>query len=340
MNLTQLLTHILVGGAITLVASFLLRSIFPRFTRKTPGDFDDFVLRAIGDAILPFGIIVVLILIQDDLGLSNDIQRAYDVLLRIAGTVVIVRFANRVGFRFLEGISHRAGDDLQQLFISLKPLIKALVWMIGALVLFQSLGVKLAAIWALLSAGGIGIGLALKDPAQELFAYMMILLDKPFTVGQFINAGSTWATVERIGVRSTHLRSLRGEIVVMNNSTLTNTTILNFADMSTRRMIYSLGVTYDTTVDQMEAIPSMIEKVIDSTDNTNFSRCHFTEFGDSSLNFELVYYIDTRDYTTALNAQQAINLGIMKAFAQEGIEFAFPSQTLYLEGDTLSGKAS
>ena len=126
----------------------------------------------------------------------------------------------------------------------------------------------------------------------------------------------------------------------MNNSTLTNTTILNFADMSTRRMIYSLGVTYDTTVDQMEAIPSMIEKVIDSTDNTNFSRCHFTEFGDSSLNFELVYYIDTRDYTTALNAQQAINLGIMEAFAQEGIEFAFPSQTLYLEGDTLSGNAS
>ena len=340
MNLTQLLTHILVGGAITLVASFLLRSIFPRFTRKTPGDFDDFVLRAIGDAILPFGIIVVLILTQDDLGLSSDIQRAYDVLLRIAGTVVIVRLANRVGFRFLESMSHRAGDDLQQLFISLKPLIKALVWMIGALVLFQSLGVKLAAIWALLSAGGIGIGLALKDPAQELFAYLMILLDKPFTVGQFINAGSTWATVERIGVRSTHLRSLRGEIVVMNNSALTNTTILNFADMSTRRMIYTLGVTYDTTVDQMKAIPSMIEKVINSTDNTNFSRCHFTEFGDSSLNFELVYYIDTRDYTTALNAQQAINLGIMGAFAQEGIEFAFPSQTLYLEGDTLSGKAS
>ena len=340
LNLTNLLTHVLVGFAITLVVSFLLRNVFPRFTRKTPGDFDDFVLRALSDSVLPFGIIVVLILVQDDLGLPNDIKRAYDVLLRIFGTVVLVRFANRVGLRFIEGISQRAGDDLQQLFISLKPLIKALVWMIGALVLFQSLGVKLAAIWALLSAGGIGIGLALKDPAQELFAYLMILLDKPFTVGQFINAGSTWATVERIGVRSTHLRSLRGEIVVMNNSALTNTTILNFADMSSRRMIYSLGVTYDTTVDQMKAIPSMIEEVINGVDNTNFSRCHFTEFGDSSLNFELVYYIDTRDYTTALNAQQAINLGIMEAFAQQGIEFAFPSQTLYLEGDTLSGKAS
>ena len=340
MNLTQLLTHILVGGVITLVASFLLRNIFPRFTRKTPGDFDDFVLRALGDAILPFGIIVVLILIQDDLGLSNDIQRAYDVLLRISGTVVIVRFANRVGIRFLEGISHRAGDDLQQLFISLKPLIKALVWMIGALVLFQSLGVKLAAIWALLSAGGIGIGLALKDPAQELFAYMMILLDKPFTVGQFINAGSTWATVERIGVRSTHLRSLRGEAVVMNNSALTNATILNFADMNTRRMIYSLGVTYDTGVDQMKAIPAIVEAVINTIANTTFNRCHFTEFGDSSLNFELVYTIDTRDYTMALNAQQEVNLGIMEAFAAEGITFAFPTQTLYLEGESRPVTAS
>ena len=146
--------------------------------------------------------------------------------------------------------------------------------------------------------------------------------------------------MERIGVRSTHLRSLRGEVVVMNNSALTNATVLNFADMSNRRMIYALGVTYDTTVDQMKAIPAMVEAIINEIPNTNFNRCHFTEFGDSSLNFELVYYIDTRDYTIALNAQQAINLGIMESFAREGIEFAFPSQTLYLESDSLAGKAS
>ena len=340
MNLTQLLTHIAVGTTITLLVSFLLRNVFPKLTQKTPGDFDDFVLRTLSESILPFGIVVVLLLIQSDLGLSNDVQRAYDVLLRIFGTVVIVRFANRVGIRFLQGVAHRSGDDLQQLFISLQPLIKALIWMIGALVLFQSLGVKLAAIWALLSAGGIGIGLALKDPAQELFAYLMILLDKPFTVGQFINVGSTWATVERIGVRSTHLRSLRGEIVVMNNSALTNSTILNFADMNTRRMIYSLGVTYSTTVDQMKAIPAMVEEVINAVDNTNFSRCHFTEFADSSLNFELVYYIDTRELPVALSEQQAINIGIMEAFAREGIDFAFPTQTLCLEGDSLTGTAS
>ena len=215
-----------------------------------------------------------------------------------------------------------------------------MVWAIGTLVLLQSLGVKMTVIWGLLSAGGIGIGLALKEPAQELFAYLMILLDKPFTVGQFITVGSTSATVERIGVRSTHLRSLRGEQVVMSNSSLTGSTILNFAEMAQRRMIYSIGVTYSTSVEQMKAIPTIVQAVIDAQAHSTFNRCHFTEFADSSLNFELVYYIDTRDFTVALNEQQAINLGIMEAFAQAGIDFAFPSRTLYLEGDSLAGKAS
>ena len=337
----QLLTNLVVGAAITLTAAVMLRRVLPRFTRNTSSDFDDFVLRALADSVIPFGVVVTLVLSKGQLGLPNDITRAYDVVLRLVGTVILVRFANRVGIRFLQSLARRGGEDIEQLFKSLQPLVQAIIWIVGALVLFQSLGVKLAAIWALLSAGGIGVGLALKDPAQELFAYLMILLDKPFTVGQFINAGSTWATVERIGVRSTHLRSLRGEVVVMNNSTLTSATILNFADMDQRRMIYSLGVTYDTRVDQMKAIPSMVEAIISEIPHTNFGRCHFTEFGDSSLNFELVYYIDTRDYTIALNAQQAVNLGIMERFAQEGIEFAFPSQTLYLEGDSAAvGKAA
>ena len=104
--------------------------------------------------------------------------------------------------------------------------------------------------------------------------------------------------------------------------------------MEQRRMIYSIGVTYSTSVDQMKAIPTMIQAVIDAQEHSTFNRCHFTEFADSSLNFELVYYIDTRDFTVAMNEQQAINLGIMEAFAAEGITFAFPTQTLYLEGES------
>ena len=340
MSVDTLLIKLVVGLGITLAATVVLRRLLPRFSRRTSSDFDDFVLRALSDAVLPFGIVVTLLIVKTNLGLPNDVARAYDVVLRIVGSIVLIRFINRIGIRFLQSVARRSESDLEQLFKNIQPLIRAIIWIVGALVLFQSLGVQLAAIWALLSAGGIGVGLALKEPAQELFAYLMILLDKPFTVGQFINVGSTFATVEKIGVRSTHLRSLRGEAVVMNNSALTHTTLLNFADMENRRMIYSLGVTYSTSVEQMKAIPAWVEQIIEVIPNTNFDRCHFTEFGDSSLNLELVYYIDTRDYTTAMNAQQAVNLGIMECFAREGIEFAFPSRTLYLEGDSLAGKLS
>ena len=340
MSVDALLIKLVVGLGITLTTTVVLRRVLPRFTRRTSSDFDDFILRALSSAVIPFGIIVTLLITKTNLGLPNDVERAYDVVLRIVGTAVIIRLVNRIGTRFLQSVAKRSNSDLEQLFKNIQPLAQAVIWIVGALVLFQSLGVQLAAIWALLSAGGIGVGLALKEPAQELFAYLMILLDKPFTVGQFINVGSTFATVEKIGVRSTHLRSLRGEAVVMNNSALTHTTLLNFADMESRRMIYSLGVTYSTSVEQMKAIPEWVENIIEVIPNTTFNRCHFTEFGDSSLNLELVYYIDTRDYTTALNAQQAVNLAIMECFAREVIEFALPSRTLYLESDSVAGKLS
>ena len=341
MDLVDLLAKLLIGIAVTLFLSFLLRSVLPRLSKRSKTSFDDFLLKALADSVIPFGFVVILILTEKELGLPINAEKIYDIVLRIIGTIVLIRLVNRVGSRFLNGLTRRSGnEDLEQLLPNILPLLKALVWAIGSLVLLQSLGVKMTIIWGLLSAGGIGIGLALKEPAQELFAYLMILLDKPFTVGQFISVGSTSATVERIGVRSTHLRSLRGEQVVMSNSNLTGSTILNFAEMAQRRMIYSIGVTYDTSVEKMKEIPTMIQAIIDSKEHSTFNRCHFTEFADSSLNFELVYYINTRDFTVALNEQQAINLEIMEAFAREGISFAFPSQTLYLEGDSLAGKTS
>ena len=242
----------------------------------------------------------------------------------------------------MQSVARRSGrEDIQQLIKTLFPLLKALTWVLVSLIILQSQGVKLAVVWGLLSAGGIGLGLALKEPAQELFAYLMILIDKPFSIGQFIVVDSVSATVERIGVRSTHLRSLGGEIVVINNSKLTTSNIQNFATMQQRRMIYSIGVTYQTSADQIKSIPTTIETIVTNTTNAIFNRCHFTGFGDFSLNFEIVYYIDNPNYTSAMDIQQSINLSIMRRFEEQGIEFAFPSQTLYLESNGLStGTAS
>ncbi len=320
------------GALCTLMIWLLCVRILPRFTHHSATSFDDFLLKCIADLAIPIGVVVALTLIRDDLPLEPNVNTAYQALVRLVIVVVAIRFFNRIAARFMQGVVRRTGDDeLHVMYVSLMPVIRAMVWMVGALIYLQSLGMQLAAIWALLSAGGIGIGLALKDPAMELFAYFMIIVDKPFRVGQFINIDSTWATVENIGVRSTRLRSVRGEIVVMSNSSLTSGVISNFADMPRRRLIYKIGVTYDTSTELMAMIPDLIASAVNSTEHASFDRCHFVEFADSSLNFELVYYIDTKDYIIAMDAQQQINLQIMESFEKHRINFAFPTQTIYLE---------
>ena len=342
MHVPDVLIDIAGGIALTLLISFIFKKLLPRLAKKTYSDFDDFILREVSNSIFPLGIIIVLLLAEDKLQLPGGMNRPYEIILTIAAAVVVIRLINRIGMRLLQGIARRSGrEDIEQLVRTLFPLLKSLTWIVVSLIVLQSQGVKLTVVWGLLSAGGIGLGLALKEPAQELFAYLMILIDKPFTIGQFIAVDSVAATVEKIGVRSTHLRSLRGEIVVINNSKLTSSNIENFATMQQRRMIYSIGVTYQTTADQIQSIPTTIQTIIESTDHTIFNRCHFTDFGDFSLNFQIVYYIDNSNYTQALDIQQSINLGIMRKFEEQGIEFAFPSQTLYLEGNGVTtGKES
>ena len=328
------------GIALTFLISFVFKKILPQLANKTKSNFDDFIIREITNLIFPLGSIAVLFLAERKLQLPGGLNRPYELILTIAAAVVFVRLINRLGIRLLQGLARRSGrEDIEQLVRTLFPLLTSLTWIVVSLIVLQSQGVKLTVVWGLLSAGGIGLGLALKEPAQELFAYLMILIDKPFTIGQFIAVDSVSATVEKIGVRSTHLRSLRGEIVVINNSTLTSSNIENFATMQQRRMIYSIGVTYQTTADQIQSIPTTIQTIIENTNHTIFNRCHFTTFGDYSLNFEIVYYIDNRDYTLAMDIQQSINLSIMRKFEEQGIEFAFPSQTLYLEGNGITAGA-
>ena len=334
MHVPEALIDIAGGIALTFFISFVFKKILPRLANKTKSNFDDFIIREITNLIFPLGSIAVLFLAERKLQLPGGLNKPYELILTIAAAVVFVRLINRLGIRLLQGLARRSGrEDIEQLVSTLFPLLKSITWIVVSLIVLQSQGVKLTVIWGLLSAGGIGLGLALKEPAQELFAYLMILIDKPFTIGQFIAVDSVAATVEKIGVRSTHLRSLRGEIVVINNSKLTSSNIENFATMQQRRMIYSVGVTYQTTADQIQSIPTTIQTIIENTNHTIFNRCHFTTFGDYSLNFEIVYYIDNRDYTLAMDIQQSINLSIMRKFEEQGIEFAFPSQTLYLEGN-------
>jgi len=317
----------------TILIAKISKIFFKRISKKTKTDFDDFIFESITNTIKPIGILLSTYFTLDYFAI-DDIKFVL-VLLNIKKLlvmVIIIKALNKILIRlFTEATSKIDDSSLSSMISSLTPLTKAFTWTIGSIFYLQNIGVQMTAIWALLSAGGIGAGLALKDPVQEFFEYITILLDKPFQKGEFIKADGVLGMVERVGVRSSRIRSINGEIIVMSNSSLTNGIIANYAQMKKRRLVHKLGVVYDTSPEIMKRIPLILQRIINKTDNATFDRCHFTDFGDFSLNFELVYYIPTNNYFAAMEAQQNINLRIIEEFKANDIEFAFPTQTLQID---------
>ena len=174
------------------------------------------------------------------------------------------------------------------------------------------------------------VALAVQNILGDLFASLSIVLDKPFVLGDFLIVDEHLGTVEYIGLKSTRLRSLWGEQIVFSNADLLKSRLRNFGRMFERRIVFPVGVTYQTPRDKLEAIPGIIREAIQAQEKTRFDRSHFKEFGDFSINFESVYYVLVPDYNLYMDIQQAINLQIHKRFEEEGIEFAYPTQTLFV----------
>jgi small-conductance mechanosensitive channel len=209
---------------------------------------------------------------------------------------------------------------------------KGAVWTIVLLLVLDNIpGVQVTTLIASLGIGGIAIGLAVQNILVDLFASLSIALDKPFVIGDFIVVGDYRGTVEHIGLKSTRLRSISGEQLVFGNGDLLGSRIQNFKRMVRRRVAFKIGVTYQTTPEQLAVVPAKLREIVEAQENTTFDRAHFQEFGDFALIFEVVFYVEEPDYTVYMDTQQAINLEIMRYFQEEGIEFAYPTQTVMLQ---------
>ena len=206
------------------------------------------------------------------------------------------------------------------------------LWSLLLILGLDNLGVQVTALVAALGIGGIAIALAAQSILGDLFASLAIVLDRPFAVGDFVAVGDMWGSVERIGVKTTHLRSLSGEQLVIGNSDLLNSRIHNYGRMEERRVVLTLGVTYDTALEQLEAIPGMIEETVEQQSTTRFDRAHFRGFGESALEFEAVYHVLSAEYGVYMDTQQAINLELLRRFREAGVEFAFPTRAVHVYG--------
>ena len=208
---------------------------------------------------------------------------------------------------------------------------KLVLWAVLLLLALDNLGVNITGLVAGLGIGGIAVALAIQNILGDLFASLSIVLDKPFVIGDFIIVDQHLGTVEHIGLKTTRIRSLSGEQTVFSNADLLNSRIRNFKRMFERRVVFSVGVTYQTQHDKLATIGKMLQDIIEAQHDVRFDRAHFKDFGDSSLNFEIVYYVQSPDYNRYMDIQQAINLEIYRRFGQEGIDFAYPTRTLFVE---------
>jgi len=207
---------------------------------------------------------------------------------------------------------------------------KLVLWSLAALLALENAGVNVTALVAGLGIGGIAIALAAQNILGDLFASLSIVLDKPFVLGDFIVVDQHMGTVEHIGVKTTRLRSLSGEQLVFSNSDLLKSRISNYQRMRQRRVVFTVGVTYHTPLEKLSALPAALGDIVRAQERVRLDRAHFKSFGDSALIFEVVYYVLDPDYNLSMDIQQAINFALVDHFQRQGIEFAYPTQTIFL----------
>ena len=207
--------------------------------------------------------------------------------------------------------------------------VRLLVWSVVILVILDNLGVEITALIAGLGIGGVAVALATQNILGDLFASLSIVLDKPFVVGDFLSIAEYSGSVEKVGIKTTRVRSLSGEQLIFSNNDLLNSRIRNFGRMFQRRVLFTIGVTYETPAEKLRLIPEIIREAIEAQEKVRFDRSHFQKYGDYALVFETVYYVLSPDYNYHMDVQQVVNLIIFERFAEQEIEFAYPAQVIH-----------
>jgi small-conductance mechanosensitive channel len=265
------------------------------------------------------------------LELAGWLYDIINIIYIVAATWIVTRLAINA-FRFIaESFAHKTKPGIDQKKIS--PILlfaKLIIWFLGVLYLLNYLGVDITAALAGLGIGGIAVALASQTILGDLFSYFVITFDKPFEIGDFLIFDDKLGVIEKIGIKSTKIRALSGEQIIVSNSNLVNSRLHNYKRMERRRVVFNFGVLYQTSAEKLKLIPAIVKAIIEENELTEFDRSHFKSYGNFSLDFENVYYIKSNDYNVYMDIQQEINLKIFEKFEQMSISFAYPTQTLFV----------
>jgi small-conductance mechanosensitive channel len=337
------LGNLIIAGVVFIV-TFILLEIFRsivlgkmrRLAFRSKTDIDDLLVSLMGNVGKPLYFLIAFYLAVRFVDIGTDALKLISYLVLIASTYYVVRvLQNGVNFFASKEIQKRAKQAEGEQRASLTKLITSAVnislWALAALFLLSNFGFDITSLVAGLGIGGLAIALALQSVFGDVFAAISLYFDKPFKVGDFIIIGDDMGTVQHIGIKSTRIKTLQGQELIISNKELTSIRVNNYKNMEKRRVVFGFGVKYETKNAKLKRIPVIVKEIIDKTKKTEYNRAHFKNFGDFSLNYEVVYYVSTGDYTDYMNVQQEINFAINEAFEKEKIEMAYPTQTLYVK---------
>ncbi|MDZ4716173.1 MAG: mechanosensitive ion channel family protein [Cytophagales bacterium] len=302
------------------------------WAEKTETSLDDLLVNGMERFMLPILNFVLLYYALHYLTLSESVEKKIQYAVAVVMTYYAVRIVTSTIQRMLQSYVRKQenGEEKLKQIRGITIVMNVAIWGLGLVFLFDNLGYNVTAIVTGLGIGGIAIALAAQNILGDLFNYFVIFFDRPFEIGDFITVDDKKGHVEYIGIKTTRLKSLSGEQLVISNSDLTNSRVHNFKRLQRRRILFSIGIVYETPMEKVKEIPGILKKIIDDQVNATFDRAHFASYGNFSLNFEIVYFIEGPEYHTYMDIQQAVNLKIFEEFQKRGIEFAYPTQTILL----------
>lgn len=316
----------------------LLIKLLKAWAKKTTTKIDNKFVIAFEQKIKPFLNLLyfsVLYFSIKQLNFNPQIEKFLNVFFIVLLTFFGVRFLLSIITYSVETYWIKKEKDLskKQVLKGVITILNLVAWSIAIIILLDNLGIKVSALVAGLGIGGIAIALAAQTLLGDFFSYFIIFFDRPFKIGDFIIVGDYLGTVDHIGLKTTRIHSLSGEQIVFSNQDLTNSRVRNYKQMDRRRVAFQFGVIYQTPLEQLKKIPRIVEDIITNIPETSFDRAHFASYGDFSLNFEVVYYVQGSNYNKYMNVQQEINFQLKEAFEKQEIEFAYPTQTVLLTNE-------
>lgn len=304
-----------------------------KWAQNTQTNWDDFIITTLETAGIPLLYISSIYFGLKMLVFNDKIDQVIHVAYLITITFYTLKIISSAFRKFVHSFIKREenGEGKEKQAAGLIIVANIIIWILGIIFLIDNLGYNVTTLIAGLGVGGIAIALAAQTVLGDLFSYFVIFFDRPFEIGDFVVVGDKNGVIEYIGIKTTRIRTLSGEQLICSNTDLTNSRLHNFKRMERRRILFTLGVTYQTSHQHLSLIPKLVKQIMDQKPKLQFDRGHFSGYGDFSLNFEFVYYVLDADYNVYMDNQQEVYLEIFASFEKEGIEFAYPTQTLFLQ---------